>query len=268
MLSTRRKGTPKLTSLAFCPLGGSLFSYHMAVEGTPELTSWGDSDMPFHKPSIFSRNVALVLTWSGVILVQVPLLLRRTCVCTLLWTLVTSKDIIEGFDAAGLDVNNISSIRRKNLNNTWVVSFNVADCKERTLALSSLQITGCSVVLGDSVNTTVIVKIYEAPDEMADTMIFGRLSVYGTVLSFHRYRISSMISNGICTARVHLKKSIPSAAYIAGEVMYFFNASQLHTCRRCGLEGHMAWSCSAVRHHSSKGEKPTCVFFCLEQKRA
>ena len=72
--------------------------------------------------------------------------------------------------------------------------------------------------------------------------------------------------------RVRLKKPIPSAADIAGEVVYFFYASQPRTCRRCGLEGHMARSCSAVRcyscekpgHRSSECDEPTRCSVCLE----
>ena len=54
-------------------------------------------------------------------------------------------------------------------------------------------------------------------------MIIGCLYAYGTaygaVLSFRRDKISLTISNGIHTA-LCLKKPIPSAAYIAGEVVY------------------------------------------------
>ena len=235
----------------------------MAAEGTPELfspgSSWGDSDMPEETLTLSQalhfleeRGVGFNLVGrylgSGTTTVK-----KNLSVYFAVDTVVSSQDIIEGFDAAGLDVDDISSIQRKNSNNTWVVSFNSADCKERALALPSLQIAGCSVVLSDSENPTVIVKIYEA-DEMPDTLIIGRLSAYGTVLSFRRDKISSTISNGIRTARMRLKKPIPSAVYIAGEVVYFFYASQPRTCRRCGLEDHMARSCSAVRCYS--WEKP------------
>ena len=253
----------------------------MAAEGTPELfspgSSWGDSDMPEETLTLPQALHFLEERGVGFNLVgrylgsSTTTVKKNLSVYFAVDTVVSSQDIIEGFDAAGLDVDDISSIQRKNSNNTWVVSFN-SDCKERALALPSLQIAGCSVVLGDSENTTVIVKIYEAPDEMPDTMIIGRLSAYGTVLSFRRDKISATISNGICTARVRLKKPIPSAADIAGEVVYFFYASQPRTCRRCGLEGHMARSCSAVRcyscekpgHRSSECEEPTRCSVCLE----
>ena len=253
----------------------------MAAEGTPELfspgSSWGDSDMPEETLTLpqalhFLEERGVGFNFVGRYLgCSTTTVKKNLSVYFAVDTVVSSQDIIEGFDAAGLDVDDISSIQRKNSNNTWVVSFN-SDCKERALALPSLQIAGCSVVLGDSENTTVIVKIYEAPDEMPATMIIGRLSAYGTVLSFRRDKISATISNGIRTARVRLKKPIPSAADIAGEVVYFFYASQPRTCRRCGLEGHMARSCSAVRcyscekpgHRSSECEEPTRCSVCLE----
>ena len=224
MLSTCREGTAKLTSLAFCPLGGLLFSFHMAAEGTPELfspgSSWGDSDMPEETLTLPQALHFLEERGVGFNLVGCYLGSSTTTVKKNLSvyfsvdTVVSSQDIIEGFDAAGLDVDDISSIQRKNSNNTWVVSFNSPDCKEWALALPSLQIAG------DSQNTNIIVKIYEAPDEMSDTMIIGCLSAYGTVLSFRCDKISSMISNGIHTTPVRLKKPIPSAAYITGEVVY------------------------------------------------
>ena len=175
----------------------------MAAEGTPELfspgSSWGDSDMPEETLTLPEALHFLEERGVGFNLVgrylgsSTTTVKKNLSVYFAVDTVVSSQDIIEGFDAAGLDVDDISSIQRKNSNNTWVVSFN-SDCKERALALPSLQIAGCSVVLGDSENTTVIVKIYEAPDEMPDTMIIGRLSAYGTVLSFRRDKISAFLT--------------------------------------------------------------------------
>jgi len=43
-----------------------------------------------------------------------------------------------------------------------------------------------SVFLGDADFKTVIIKVYKAPPEMLDTVVIGRLSHYGWVLSFRR----------------------------------------------------------------------------------
>ena len=174
----------------------------MAAEGTPELfspgSSWGDSDMPEETLTLpqalhflEERGVGFNLVGrylgSGTTTVK-----KNLSVYFAVDTVVSSQDIIEGFDAAG---------------------------------------TRC-----------------------------------------WRDKISSTISNGIRSARVRLGKPIPSAAYIAGEVVYFFYASQPRTCRRCGFEGHMARSCSAVRcyscekpgHRSSECEEPRRCSVCLE----
>jgi len=68
----------------------------------------------------------------------------------------------------------------------WVVSFKTATIKEQALALPHITIAGCQVFLGDAENVTVLVKVYEAPDEMPDLVVIGRLSHYEKVLSFRR----------------------------------------------------------------------------------
>lgn len=77
-------------------------------------------------------------------------------------------------------------------------------------------------------NETVIVKIYEAPDEMVDTLLTGSLSHYGKVLSFQRDLSSLTILNGIRMAR--LDKHIPSSCFIAGEMLFFFIISLNPKC--------------------------------------
>lgn len=46
-------------------------------------------------------------------------------------TEVSSQEIIMGFDAAGIDVDEILSIQRRASNNTLVVSFRSPDAKNR-----------------------------------------------------------------------------------------------------------------------------------------
>ena len=49
--------------------------------------------------------------------------------------------------------------------------------------IPNLSVAGVPVFLGDTQHETVIVKIYEAPGQMPDTLLIGRLSHYGKVLS-------------------------------------------------------------------------------------
>ena len=60
-------------------------------------------------------------------------------------TVVNTQDIIYGFDAAGIDVDEILSIQRRASNNTWVVSFRSTDAKNIALGVPSVVIAGCTV---------------------------------------------------------------------------------------------------------------------------
>ena len=74
-----------------------------------------------------------------------------------------SQAVLEAFDAAGTDVDFITSIQRRSSNRTWVVSFNNQLAKETALEVASVEIGGSTVFLGDCENRLVLVKIYEAP---------------------------------------------------------------------------------------------------------
>ena len=128
-------------------------------------------------------------------------------------TVVMSNDIVFAFDEAGIDVDDITSIQRKTSSKSWVVSFKTATIKEQALALPHITIAGCQVFLGNAENVTVLVKVYEAPDEMPDSVVIGRLSHHGKVLSFRRDKLTSGIFNGIRTARMRLKSHIPPSVY-------------------------------------------------------
>lgn len=162
-------------------------------------------------------------------------------------TVCTSQDIIFGFDKAGIDIDEITSIQRRNSSRSWVVSFKSSEHKDAALEISSITICGCEVFLGDAENKTVIVKIYEAPSELPDTVLIGRLSTYGKILSFRRDLLATNVWNGVRTARMRLSRPIPSSMRIVGELVLFYYESQPRTCRRCGGSGHMANGCKEPR---------------------
>lgn len=85
-------------------------------------------------------------------------------------TICTSQDIIFGFNEAGIDADYITSVQRRNSNRMWVVSFASVEHKLMALELPCVTICGCQVFQGDAENEMVSVKIYEAPDEMPDTV--------------------------------------------------------------------------------------------------
>ena len=212
----------------------SLFSEENAAE-VPEALSFLESRGTIFKPVKDVNNGAIRKNLSVYFAVD---------------TVVSSNDIVYAFDAAGIDVDEISCIQRKASNNSWIVSFRSLDAKQQALALPSLSIAGVQVFVGDCEHVTTIVKIYESPSEMPDTLLIGRLSHYGKVLSFRRDLATNSIENGIRTARIQLSKHIPSSCFISGETVFFWYPSQPRTCRRCGEEGHVARTCINIRCHN------------------
>ena len=191
-------------------------------------------------------------------------------------TVVTSQDIIYGFDAAGIDIDEIASIQRKASNNMWVVSFRTTDAKNAALGVPSVTIASCTVFLGDCENRIQIVKIYESPMEMPDTALIGRLSHYGKVFSFRRDRIADGIYNGVRTARMRLNLPIPPTIFVANELIRIWYPTQPKLCRRCGDPGHVAAKCSSVRcfncevsgHRIEDCDRPPLCSICLAEGHA
>ena len=162
-------------------------------------------------------------------------------------TVVSSHDIIIGFDAVGIDPDEILSIQRRASSNSWCVSFRSPEVKNIALGVPSIKIAGCTVFLGDCENRVQIVKIYEAPAELPDTALIGRLSHYGKVFSFRRDRATAAIYNGVRTARMRINLPIPPTIFIAGEPIRIWYPTQPKMCRRCGDVNHVAAKCSSVR---------------------
>ena len=142
----------------------------------------------------------------------------------------------------------VRSVQRKVSNNSWVVTFVDKDVKENLIRNPVLRIKNAYVFVTDADAETVFVKIYEACDEMPDTVIIGRLAHYGRILSFRRDvgQVTGKL-NGIRTARMRLYAHIPSSVRIAGETIHISYASQPRTCRRCGGQGHEAYGCRDIR---------------------
>ena len=188
-------------------------------------------------------------------------------------TVVSSQEILIGFDAAGIDIDSVLSVQRRASNNTWVVAFKSPKAKNAALGVSSVSIAGCTVFLGDCENRLQIVKIYEAPPEMPDTVIIGRLSRYGKVFSFRRDNVANCIYNGIRTGRMRVNKKIPSSLYIAGEPLRVWYPTQPKMCRRCCTEDHLVKDCKSVRcfncevpgHLSDNCPSPPLCSICLEE---
>jgi len=192
-------------------------------------------------------------------------------VCFSVDTVISSQDIIVGFDKAGIDIDSITSIQRRASNNSWVVTFDSKAVKDAALNEHSIDIAGCSVLLGDCENRVSIVKIYELPEELPDSVVVGRLAHYGRVISFRRDRVADTILNGVRTARMFIQRPIPAQTFIAGEFVRFWYPSQPKTCRKCGSEDHLAAVCKSQRcfncerpgHRAEQCDMPALCRVCL-----
>ena len=185
---------------------------------------------------------------------------------------VNRRQILVGLDVAGIDVDKILSIQRRTSNNSWCVSFRSPEAKNMALGITSVQIAGCTVFLGDCENRVQIVKIYKAPTELPDTALIGRLSHYGKVFSFRCDKVASNIYNGVRMVRICLNLPIPPTILIAGEpIRIWYPMPKM--CRHCGDASHVAAKCSSVRcfkceAHSHRADEctiPTLCSICLRE---
>ena len=181
-----------------------------------------------------------------------------------------TQDIIDGLKEAQIDLSRISVIQRRDSNNSWVLSFTSIEAKHHVTA-ARVHVLGNEINFSSTTRRAAIVKIFEAPTEMPDTVVIGRLSHYGKVLSFRRER-EGQFYNGVRSARMHLHKDIPSTIFIAGEKVRAWHPGQPRACRRCGQQDHIAkdcttprcWNCEKAGHRSAEcPEQPLCGI-CLD----
>lgn len=108
---------------------------------------------------------------------------------------------------------------------------------------------------------------------MPDTVIIGRLSHYGRVLSFRwDFGAATCVHNGVRTARMRLSSAIPSSVWITGEVVFVSYPGQPRTRRRCGEEGHVpqgykkprCFNCEAPGHVSAECDLDPLCGVCLK----
>ena len=175
-----------------------------------------------------------------------PKLVKNLSVYFSVDTVVTSQQILEALDAVGIDFDCITSIQWWASNRSWIVSFDSALAKETALKTASVEIGGTAVFLGNCENSLVLVKIYEAPNELPDTALIGRLSHYGRVLNFRQDKIAQFIDNGVRTARMTLNRHIPNIINVGGEIIRILYLKQPKTCRNCGSPDHLVKDCNTT----------------------
>ena len=108
-------------------------------------------------------------------------------------TQVPVNKIFEAVDGKGIEFEHILSVQRRLGSNTYVVSFSTAEAKSVILSSWDIEVCGYRAFVADCDHKISIVKIYNAPNEMPDSVLIGRLSVYGTVLSFRRDHVNDTV---------------------------------------------------------------------------
>ena len=192
-------------------------------------------------------------------------------VCFSVDTTISSHDIIVGFDEGGIDVDDITSIQRRASNKSWVVTFGNKAVKDAALNEQSITFAGCTVLLGDCEHKVSIVKVYELPNELPDSVVIGRLSCYGWVISFRRDCVADAIFNGVRTARMSIQRPIPAQTFIAGEFCRFWYPNHPKTCRKCGADDHLSatcrsqccFNCEQPGHRAEQCDQPELCRMCL-----
>ena len=234
--------------------------------------SWADeveSEMPDTLLHLIKNGVRFKFAkpWSDT---ARPHLVKSLSVYFSVDAVVSSENILQAFDEAGVDIDEITGIQRRTSNRSWVVSFESQEAKELALEKASIQIAGYTVFLGDCENRLVLVKVYEAPSELPDTAVIGCLSYYGRVLSFRRDKVFQVIENGVRTARMRVDRPIPSILNLAGELVRIWYPNQPKTCRNCGSPDHLVKECQSVRcfncerpgHRAEQCEEPRRCSIC------
>ena len=100
----------------------------------------------------------------------------------------------------------------------------------------------------DESSSITYVSIRDCPPEMDSSVLVNILSQYGNVegLRYNRYKYGPFQGalNGIRTAKMHVKKNIPSKITINNIQIHLLYNGQKRTCFKCGSESHEARECS------------------------
>ena len=194
---------------------------------------------------------------------------KELSVCFSIDTVISSQDIIVGLNNAGIDIDDITSIQCRVSNNSWVMTFGSKAVKDAALNEQSITIAGCSVFLGDCENRVSIVKIYELPDEMPDSVVIGRLAHYGKVISFRRDHMADAILNGVRTARM-LIPSPPNPSLLASLCSFGIHRSPrpaANTVQRITFaatcKSQRYFNCERPGHRAKQCDMPALCRVCL-----
>ena len=84
---------------------------------------------------------------------------------------VPTNKIFEALDGKGIDYDHILSVQSRLGSNTYVVCFSTAEAKNQILSSWDIEVCGYRAFVADCDHKISIVKIYNAPNEMPDSVI-------------------------------------------------------------------------------------------------
>lgn len=137
---------------------------------------------------------------------------------------MSNQHISNAFDKIGVSCDNIFSIEQRLASYTWIVSFCTAEAKEQVMSSWNMEIAGHCLFIVKCDNRISLMKIYNAPSELLDSVIIGGIYAYGSVLSFRHNLAADNIFKGIRTAWMKIEKSLSSTTRIVGEFIRLWKA--------------------------------------------
>ena len=162
------------------------------------------------------------------------------------------NDVI--FDKLRIDVDDLIGFQEMR-NNKVILKFRekclfetfLRNYEEKVISLAN----GMEVKIVNFSSTNTFVSIRYAPFDMENEALIAALSQYGKVFGIRQntYTIGRAkgLLNGIRTAKMEVKKNIPSSLLIGGHNVLFMYTGQKRTCHKCGSEDHFAVNCSMDR---------------------
>lgn len=142
------------------------------------------------------------------------------------------------------------SCLQRTSNGQVVITFRRAECKEKFLRRSVLNVSGTPYALQDVDRPLTYLQIFDAPHELPDPAIIQRLSRYCDVIHHRRGFFTEPgwehLHNGVRHYHVRIKSPIPSFLRFDRYYVQFRYVGQPCTCRLCGQTNHLASACHTI----------------------
>ena len=123
----------------------------------------------------------------------------------------SARSVFEVLSMAHIDALDIQCMQR-NMNSEVVITFKSVDVKEKFLRLNALTIGCYSYATQDIDRPMTFLTIYDAPFELSDLAIIGRLAPFCEVVHYRRgkFDFNPGVYDGLRHYRMRVTKPVPS----------------------------------------------------------